>query len=80
MKTIPTQKPAPASDASGATLARRGLVVGGGVAAAAAVAALALHRGGTGVPVATEAKTAQDRADGYRLSPHVLQYYETTKA
>ena len=46
----------------------------------AAVAAVALHRGGAGAPLATEAKAGATAAEGYRLSPHVLQYYETTKA
>lgn len=80
MKFISTQKSEPATDGSGATLGRRGLVVGGGVAAVAAVAAAALHRGGAGAPLATGAKAAGAPAEGYRLSPHVLQYYETTKA
>ena len=53
-------------------IARRGLLVGAGVAGAAAVAAGGLHRA-----VVAEVGAA---APGYRLTPHVLRYYETTKA
>ena len=60
---------------------RRGLVVGAGVAGAAAVAAHLLHRGAVEAPVADAAtKTAAAEGEGYRLTPHVLRYYETTKA
>jgi hypothetical protein len=57
---------------------RRNLVLGAGVAGAAAIAAKTL-------PVAPEAaaaaatKTAPDTAAGYQLTQHVLRYYETTK-
>ena len=59
-------------------VARRGLLLGAGVAGAAAVAAGGLHRAvvaevGTAAPAAAEGA-------GYRLTPHVLRYYETTKA
>jgi nitrous oxide reductase len=59
-------------------IARRGLLVGAGVAGAAAVAAGGLHRAmvaevGAAAPAAAEGA-------GYRLTPHVLRYYETTKA
>jgi hypothetical protein len=62
-------------------VARRGLVVGTGVAGVAAVAAHLLHRGAVEAPVAEAAtKTAAAEGEGYRLTPHVLRYYETTKA
>ena len=59
-------------------IARRGLLLGAGVAGAAAVAAGGLHRAmvaevGAAAPAAVEGA-------GYRLTPHVLRYYETTKA
>jgi 2-polyprenyl-6-methoxyphenol hydroxylase-like FAD-dependent oxidoreductase len=54
-------------------------VVGAGVAGVAAVAAQALHRAAVDVPLASAAKAAPD-GEGYRLTPHVLRYYETTKA
>jgi hypothetical protein len=60
-------------------LDRRGLVVGAGVAGVAAVAAHALHRGAVEAPAAA-ATTAAVAGEGYRLTPHVLRYYETTKA
>ena len=71
---------APASPSS--PVGRRGLVVGAGVAGAAAVAAHALHRGVVAPPVATTAKVApvEGEGEGYRLTAHVRRYYETTKA
>jgi hypothetical protein len=57
---------------------RRSLLLGAGVAGAAAIAAKTL-------PVAPEqaaAPDAQPAAEpqaGYRLTQHVLRYYETTK-
>ncbi len=59
-------------------LKRRGLLLGAGVAGAAALAAKALP--GTATEVAAVAvKPAVDTAGGYQLTPHVLRYYETTK-
>ena len=63
-----------------AKVPRRGLVVGAGVAGAAAIAASALHRGIVEAPVAGAAATPAAEGGGYRLTPHVLRYYETTKA
>ncbi|WP_280152638.1 formate dehydrogenase [Piscinibacter sp. XHJ-5] len=58
---------------------RRSLLLGAGVAGAAAIAAKTL-------PVAPEQAVAQanqpaaaDPQQGYRLTQHVLRYYETTK-
>jgi hypothetical protein len=59
---------------------RRQLVVGAGVAAGAAVAAAAALR-----PRAEEPREvagsdpAAPKAEGYRLTDHVLRYYETTR-
>lgn len=58
---------------------RRSLVVGAGVAGAAAVATAALHRQVAEEPAAAAAGEASS-ADGYRVTPHVLRYYETTRA
>jgi len=61
---------------------RRGLVIGAGVAGAAAVAAKVLMPGdpatGTAAPVAG-AKPAVAGAAGYQLTQHVPRYYETTR-
>ena len=57
---------------------RRSLVVGAGVAGVAAVGAAALHRQVAEVP-ANVAATAAAGEEGYRLTPHVLRYYETTR-
>ena len=73
------QSPAPAPSPS-TPVGRRGLVVGAGIAGAAAVAAHALHRGVAAAPVTTTAKAAPVEGEGYRLTPHVRRYYETTKA
>ncbi|MEP7058487.1 MAG: formate dehydrogenase [Caldimonas sp.] len=80
MKLIQTRRSAAIAQSPAATVGRRGLVVGVGVAGAAAVAAHALHRAAVDAPVAPVAKTGAIDGEGYRLTPHVLQYYETTKA
>jgi hypothetical protein len=62
-------------------LKRRGVLLGAGAAGGAALVA-------TAIPVATPevataaAATAEaaDTAAGYRLSAHVLRYYETTRS
>lgn len=76
LRSMRTKKPA---DPSAAGVDRRSLVVGAGVAGAAAVGAAALHRG-VGAPAAEVAGDADARAaDGYRETPHILRYYETTR-
>ena len=80
MKLIQTRQSTPTSETAAPTVGRRGLVVGVGVAGAAAVAAQALHRGVIDAPVAAAAKTTATEGEGYRLTPHVLRYYETTKS
>ncbi len=70
----------PPPDASSQPVGRRGLVAGAGVAGAAALAAVALHRG-IATPEPTLAKAPTDRAgEGYRETAHVLRYYETTRS
>jgi len=61
-------------------LDRRAVVVGAGVAGAAAVAAHSLHRAGVDAPARPSASVASTEGEGYRLTPHVRRYYETTKA
>ena len=60
---------------------RRGLVIGAGVAGAAALAVKVMPGQAVATPVvATAAKPALDTAGGYQLTQHVLRYYETTRA
>ncbi len=79
MQTIRSTPPAAAPEAPSAPLGRRSLVVGAGVAGAAALAAHALHRAAVEVPLASAVKAAPE-GEGYRPTRHVLRYYETTKA
>jgi hypothetical protein len=58
---------------------RRQLVVGAGVAAGAAFAAAALVRRVEAPPVVAGAKAGAAPAEGYRLTDHILRYYETTR-
>ena len=74
-----TAKPAPLAGEQPPRIARRGLLLGAGVAGAAAVAAGGLHRAMVAEPGVAAAPAAAEGA-GYRLTPHVLRYYETTKA
>ena len=61
-------------------LHRRNLVLGTGVAGAAAVAAYALPRTGSVVaPAPLAAAALPEQGDGYQVTPHVLRYYETAK-
>lgn len=59
---------------------RRAVVVGAGVAGTAAVAAHALQRAGVDAPAQPSASVASTEGAGYRLTPHVRRYYETTRA
>lgn len=60
---------------------RRALLIGMGAAGAAAVAVKALPDvAPQAVPAASAARLAADTASGYQESPHVLRYYETTRA
>jgi hypothetical protein len=72
--------PDPKSVAAAAPLKRRGVLIGTGVAAAASVVAAVASRSlqaPASAPVAQAAPTPD--ADGYRLSQHVLRYYETAR-
>ena len=61
-------------------LKRRGLLAGAGAAGAAALAATVLP-GVAPVPAAAVAtKSVAGSSGGYQLTPHVLRYYETTRA
>lgn len=59
---------------------RRGLVVGAGVAAGAALAAAALNRGVQAPASEAAAATDAPAETGYRLTEHVRRYYETTRS
>ncbi len=61
-------------------LDRRSLVAGAGVAGAAALAAVALHRRGAKAAPVVAAKPAHEAGDGYQETQHVLRYYETTRS
>lgn len=62
-------------------LKRRGLLIGAGAAGAAVLAVKALPGA---APVATTAAVAAkkvvDTGGGYRVTDHVLRYYETTRS
>ncbi len=72
----PDSKPASAAP----PLKRRGVLIGGGVAAVAGVVAAVASRTQQAPDPTTvaHAKPGPD-ADGYRLSQHVLRYYETAR-
>ena len=59
---------------------RRQLVVGVGVAAGAAAAAAALGQRVAAPVGAAKAPTVAGEGEGYRLTDHVLRYYETTRS
>lgn len=73
-----TPKPPPAPE--GTRLDRRGLVVGAGLAAGAALATATLHRRAVEAAPVAFAKTAPAPADGYQETEHVLRYYQTTRS
>ena len=65
---------------SGPQPKRRQLVVGAGVAAGAAIAAAAALRHQAEAPAEVAKAGAETaKAEGYRLTDHVLRYYETTR-
>jgi hypothetical protein len=61
-------------------LKRRGLLVGAGIAGAAALVAKALPGAAPVAPAVAIAPKVIDTSGGYRESAHVLRYYETTRA
>ena len=80
MKSTPAQCTAESAAVPVTRRDRRSLVVGTGIAGVAAVAAHALLRSGVAAPAAEAAATPAADSGGYRVTPHVLRYYETTKA
>jgi hypothetical protein len=78
MKFIQSRRAAAA--ATDGNVDRRGLIVGVGVAGAAAVATHALRGTGDEAPGPVAAKTAPAKDAGYQATPHVLRYYETAKS
>lgn len=75
-----TRSSAPAPDAPSPPIGRRELVVGAGVAGAAAIGAAALHRRLAAPGPEVVAAPAGRPGEGYRETAHVLRYYETTRA
>ena len=76
----PRREPDPRSSAEASLLKRRGLLLGTGVAAVAGVAAAVTARTLQAAAAEPVARAAEDvNAEGYRLSQHVLRYYETAR-
>jgi hypothetical protein len=61
-------------------LKRRGLLLGVGAAGAAALAVRALPGATPVATAAVAAKAAVDPSGGYRLTEHVLRYYDTARS
>ena len=82
MKTEPSRKPQVAASAAGeAQPSRRQLVVGAGAATAAVLAAAAVLRRPSGGPAElVEGEPEAAKEQGYRLTDHVLRYYQTTRS
>ncbi len=70
-RTLPPTPPA------SSPLKRRGLILGAGVAGAAALAVRAVPD--VAAPAAASTATADPAEGGYRLTPHVQRYYQTAK-
>jgi len=64
---------------SSPTPSRRGVLIGAGAAGAAAVAATAIPQAPKADAVAAAPAAVPDPGGGYRLSPHVMRYYQTAK-
>jgi len=58
---------------------RRTLLVGAGVASAAAAAAAFMPKAPAHVPVAALPTAPADEATGYRLTEHIQRYYDTAR-
>jgi hypothetical protein len=80
MKVDPATRSTGEPNPSAAKIDRRRVVTGAWVAGAAAVAAGLVHRGAVAPAVADASKPMPEQGDGYRLTPHVLRYYETTRS
>ncbi|HEX7437850.1 MAG TPA: formate dehydrogenase [Caldimonas sp.] len=80
MKTQPSRHAQVVAPASAETQPkRRQLVVGAGVAAGAALAATALKQHAEAPAAVAKAAPDMAQGEGYRLTDHVLRYYETTR-
>ncbi len=81
MNTSPRSRSTPADAPASAKPEpkRRQLVVGAGVAAGAALATATIMRRGEAPAAVAQTAAEAPSADGYRLSDHVLRYYETTR-
>ena len=55
------------------------MLISAGVAGAAAAAVTALPQAPKTAAVAAAPDAAPEQADGYRLSPHVMRYYQTAR-
>jgi hypothetical protein len=76
----PPREPDSKSSSQASQLKRRHMLLGTGVAAVAGVAAAVTARTLQGPAPEPAALATQDaNADGYRLSEHVLRYYETAR-
>jgi nitrous oxide reductase len=72
--------PGPKSAAGAPPLQRRGMLLGTGVAAIAGVAAAVTARTLPATEPTPAAAVPKDTsAEGYRLTQHVLRYYETAR-
>jgi len=85
MKFFRSRRETPAPESMPSTsrsvpIDRRDLVVGAGVAGAAALAAAVLHRQAGAAPEAVAAASPVASEGGYQVTPHVLRYYETTRS
>ncbi len=79
MKLFRTRREPSSSEVSPAKIDRRNLVLGVGVAGAAAAAAQALRSKAVVAPPTAVDKAPAETGDGYQVTAHVLRYYETTK-
>jgi len=67
------------SKSSSPAVSRRGMLIGAGAAGAAALAVSKLPQSPQPAVVAAAPDAAPGQEGGYRLSPHVMRYYQTTK-
>ena len=67
------------SSKSTSPLKRRGLILGAGVAGAAAIAVKALPVATAPATVAAAKAAVATEKGGYQLTQHVLRYYQTTR-
>ena len=61
-------------------LKRRGLLLGAGMAGAAALVVKALPGAAPVAAPVLAVEAAVDSTGGYQVTPHVLRYYETTRS